>query len=829
MVFRFILPLLAAAALTWGQSATSAGTVNGTVTDPTGAVIPGADVTLANPVSGFQRATKSDAMGNFAFQNVPLNSYHLQSSAAGFSMMEQDVEVRSSVPVNLKIALALAGSKTEVQVEATGSDLVETVPSAHTDVDRGLFQSLPITTPANGLSDAITLSSPGVAADSNGLFHPLGDHAQSALYLDGQPITDQQSKQFSTQIPLNAIQSMELITSTPDAQYGDKTSLVTNAVTRSGLGAARPFGSLETHYGSFGTYGEDFALGLGTAKFGNFITLNSSRSGRFLDSPEFLPLHDIGNSETIFDRLDYQPTGKDAFHMNLFLARNWFQTPNTYDQQSAGQDQRQLSRTYNIAPGYVHTFSGSMVATFNPYIRSDFVDYYPSSNPFADQPVTIFERRSLKNYGARGDLSIVKGIHNFKTGVQISRTHLDENFGFGITGPTFVDPVEDPGLVPYDLTRGGHMLNFAGRANIDQFAWYAQDAITWHDLTINAGLRVDWYNGLTEDTGIEPRGGIAYHIKPTGTVLRIGYSHTFETPYNENLILSSSTGSGGLAENALGAFGASPLQPGRRDQYNAGFEQAIDKKIVFSADYFWKFTQNGFDFSSLLDTPIVFPINWHKSKIDGVAARVTLTNYKGLSAYTSVGHSRARYFPPESGGLIFDSPLDTQVFRIDHDQAFQQTTYVRYQAPEKHEPWAAFTWRFDSGMVAGAVTDLEDALALSGDEQAAIGFYCGNQVATVSKPITSCASSNFGATRLTIPAPGTYNPDHNPPRIASRNLFDFAAGINNLFHREHFKVKLSILATNLTNKIALYNFLSTFSGTHFVDPRSYQAELGFEF
>jgi hypothetical protein len=821
--------ILAAISPLAAQSAGSAGTVTGIVKDPTGAVVPGATVALANMVSGFQRTTKTEENGVFAFTNVPPNPYHIEITAPGFQPSSEDVVVRSSVPVNLTIALHLAGARTEVRVEAAGADLVETVPSAHTDVDRDLFSKLPLSSAANGMSDAITLSSPGVAADSNGLFHPLGDHAQAALYLDGQPITDQQSKQFSTQIPLNAIQSMEMITSTPDAQYGDKTSLVTNAVTRSGLGAPRPFGSFATRYGSFGSYGEDFALGLGGPKFGNFLAANSARSGRFLDSPEFSPLHDAGNNETIFDRLDFQPNGKDTLHLNLFLARNWFQIPNTYDQQFAGQDQRQLSRTFSIAPGYIRTFSSAMVLTVNPYIRSDFINYDPSRDPFADQPATIFENRSLKNFGARADLSFVKGIHNFKTGIQISRTHLDETFGFGITDPSYVDPQEQPGLVPYDLTRGGRLLRFSGAANIDQFAWYAQDSITLGDLTLNAGLRYDWYDGLTRDTGLQPRAGLAYHIKPSGTVLRIGYSHTFETPYNENLILSSSIGSGGLAVNTLGAVAAKPLYPGRRDQYNAGIEQAIDKKIVFSADYFWKYTDNAFDFSSLLNTPIVFPITWSKSKIDGVAARVTLTNFHGLTAYTSFGHSRARYFPPSNGGLIFESPLNDSVFRIDHDQEFQQTTYARYQAPLKIEPWIAFTWRYDSGMVAGTVPDLESALALTADEQAAMGFFCGSEVAAVGRPITTCNSPNYGATRVVIPAPGTYNPDHNPPRIAPRHLFDLAIGFGNLLRQERYKLKLTLMATNLTNNIALYNFLSTFSGTHFVAPRAYQAELGFDF
>jgi len=827
-LFAVSLLLVCSGALSFAQVSAGAGTIQGTVSDPTGALVPGATVNIANPVSGYKRTEMTDQNGAFVFRNVPPNPYHLDVAAQGFTPKAQDVEVRSTVPVNVKIALDLAGATTEVNVESASQDLVETVPSAHTDMDQSLYSKLPLSS-GSGMADLITLASPGVVADSNGFYHPLGDHAQSSLYVDGQPITDQQSKQFSTQIPMNAIQSMELTTSTPNAEFGDKTSLVATAVTRSGLGATQPFGEVDLHYGTFGSYGEDANYGFGTPKFGFFIAADSSRTGRFLDTPEFDPMHDIGNTEVIFNRLDYQPDPTDSLHLNLFLARNWFQIPDTYDQADVGQDQRQLSQTFSIAPNWVHTFGTSLVMTWNPFVREDFINYYPSDNPFADQPATIGERRWLKNFGARGDISWVKGKNNFKSGIQIERTALHEDFDFAITQAGFVDPETQPGLVPYDLTEGGHYLRFLGRANVDEFAWYAQDSITLGNLTLNGGARVDVYHGLTQANAFEPCAGIAYHVKRIGTVLRIGYSHTLETPYNENLILSSSTGIGGLAENAFGAFGAAALRPGRRDQYNAGLEQGIGKKIVISADYFWKYTHNAFDFDTLLDTPLVFPISWRESKIDGVSGRVNLTNTHGFSGFVSFGHTRARYFPPETGGLIFNSPIDTSVFRIDHDQAYEQTTYLRYEAPIKKKPWVALTWRFDSGEVAGAVTDLADLLALDADEQAAVGFYCGSQVASLAHPITQCDSPNFGATRLVIPPPGMYNPDHDPTRVAPRNLLDLGIGTDTLFVRERYKVKLQFTVTNLTNVDALYNFLSTFSGTHFVTPRTYQVELGFLF
>ena len=145
--------------------------------------------------------------------------------------------MRNAIPVQVKVKLAVAGGQTSVTVEAAGADMLENDPSAHIDVDRSLLQKLPSGDPGGGLSQAITYSTGGVAQDGNGLFHPLGDHAQASFVVDGQPISDQQSKVFSTQLPTSAIQSMEVTTGTPNAEFGDKSSLVAQITTRSGLGA----------------------------------------------------------------------------------------------------------------------------------------------------------------------------------------------------------------------------------------------------------------------------------------------------------------------------------------------------------------------------------------------------------------------------------------------------------------------------------------------------------------------------------------------------------------------------------------------------------------
>jgi hypothetical protein len=815
--------------------------------------VAGAQIEIRNPITGYTQSAASGPDGAFRMQNIPPNTYHLQVNASGFADYDKDVQVRTAVPISLRIPLNLAEAQTVVNVEAFGADILENVPYAHNDMDSALYSKLPTMSPGAGLSDAITFGAPGVVADSNGFFHPLGDHAQVTFSVDGEPISDQQSKQFSTQLPLNAIQSMELITGAPNAEFGDKTSLVVSTVTKSGLGQ-KPFGSFTAQYGSFGTVAEETTLGMGGKRFGNFLAANALRSGRFLDTNEFRPIHAAGNNYTIFDRLDYHPSERDSLHLNLFHARNWFQTPNTYDQ--LGQDQRQKVVTYNFAPGYQHTFSPEVLLTVNPFFRQDQVGYYPSNDRFQDTPVSPQESRRLTNWGVRADVAYVHGIHNVKIGTQLMQTKLREQFSLGVTDPGFnavclntqgapqdlpaltdpnrcadlgfvPNPNLQPGLVPYDLTRGGSLFQFADGANINQYVLFLQDTITLGHLSLAPGIRIERYDGLSKASQAQPRFGASYKVNRIGTVLRGAYSRTLETPYNENLILSSSTGAGGLAKNVLGGFGATPIPPGKRNQFNAGLQQAVGKYALIDADYFWKYTDNAFDFGTLLDTAITFPISWRKSKIDGVSFRISTPNLRGFQAYMTMGHTRSRFFGPSNGGLIFNSPLQTNVFRIDHDQAFQQTTHLRYQLP-KSGPWIAFTWRYDSGLVAGAVPDLEAALALSPAQQAAIGFFCGSQVATVNQGIGSCSGA-YGATRLNIPPAGTADEDHNPPRVAPRHLFNLGAGTDNLFHTDRIRTVARFTVENLTNKVALYNFLSTFSGTHFVTPRAYRAELGFTF
>src|SRR5882672_5738558 len=373
-LFILSLSLLPGAKAQSGGSSTS---LAGTVVDPTGAVVANATVEIRNPVSGFNRTANTDSGGKFIIPNIPFNPYHIAVTGPGFARYAQDIDIRSVVPVNLNITLQVKGSAETVTVEGGGEDLLENTSTFHTDVDRDQFDKMPLESRSSSVSSLVTLSSPGIAADSNGLFHGLGDHAENSFSVDGQPITDQQSKVFSNQIPLDSIESMEVISGAPPAEFGEKTSVVINVTTRSGQGMTSPKGSITTSYGSFGTADLGINLGYGGQKWGNFISASGLNSGRFLDPPEFAVFHDKGNEENLFDRVDFQLSQADSIHVNLGFTRSWFQTPNAFDNlnvtdqngNSVGStDQRSQIKTFNIAPSWTRALNPNAVFTLGGFV-----------------------------------------------------------------------------------------------------------------------------------------------------------------------------------------------------------------------------------------------------------------------------------------------------------------------------------------------------------------------------------------------------------------------------------------------------------------------------
>jgi hypothetical protein len=199
---------------------------------------------------------------------------------------------------------------------------------------------------------------------------------------------------------------------------------------------------------------------------------------------------------------------------------------------------------------------------------------------------------------------------------------------------------------------------------------------------------------------------------------------------------------------------------------------------------------------------------------------------------------------------------------------------LQYELPFRKSLWFSMNWRYDSGLVAGAApcynanpnantdclgfsgtTDASgnfipntlngqpyiDLSGLSADQEFQAGLACNGVKATPyagimtqgpSGPLSGCLASQLSSKLLSIAAINAEDADKNPSRVASRNLFDISVGDDNVAHfgdAGRYKISARVTAINITNKYALYNFLSTFSGTHYVTPRAVTAEVSFHF
>ncbi len=204
-----------------------------------------------------------------------------------------------------------------------------------------------------------------------------------------------------------------------------------------------------------------------------------------------------------------------------------------------------------------------------------------------DTPVTASQSRRLTTWNFGGRFNRLQGRHTIRGGVDLQHFPLREHFTFAITDPAFNAPDSEefnPSLVPFDLTRGGSHFSFGDKGSGTLYSAFLQDQIKLGRFQVALGMRYDYYRFLVSGGQWQPRVGFSYHLKETGTVLRASYNRTYQTPPNENLLMSSSEASAVLAPptvtEGLGSA-VRLIRPERQNVYEAGLQQSLGK-IAFS-------------------------------------------------------------------------------------------------------------------------------------------------------------------------------------------------------------------------------------------------------
>jgi hypothetical protein len=782
----------------------SAGTVRGKVIGPDGKAMAGVVVQLRNDITGFKQNVVSGPDGAFTFNNVPFNPYELHVDVQGFQPAHRAVDVHTAVPAEATVQLNVAAVSESISVSAEppAAQLETDNTQSHIDVDKSYIAKAPAAVASRAMEQIVT-STPGFAKDENGRFHFQGAHSQSEYVIDGQTISDQTGATFSNSIDPGIAQGIEIIYGNVPAEFGEKIGAVINLTTKSGLGLGSPKSEAYVGGSKYSTFEAGASLGGGSQTFGYFGSVNGSKSDRFLDPVNFDNLHNRGNTERAFLRLDVARDSTNSFRLTGLLGQTERDVPNTFTQQAAGQDQRVKSSDQNINGGWQSILSPTAILEINAFGRFSKYKLSPSAN---DTPVTATSDRSLNNFGFTPAFTWTNTNHEVKVGATYKRFPIHERFSFGLTDPGLNDPDADgynPNLAPYDLTRGGSLFVFNAKRSGTYYAGYAQDNIKFGDLTTNIGFRYDNNNLPQKESALQPRLGAAYFFPSTRTVVRASYNRVLYTPEYENILLSSSVEAAQLVppevqqSRELGG-GELLVHSERQNAYDLGVQQALGSRIRMDVDFWKRKSRFAGDQDQFENTGIVFPLAFTSGDYKGWNLRFDLARTAGFRGFFSLGHTRAVYVPPLSGGLFLDQgALDTITggpFLIDHDQKLQAQGNLLYDFAESGF-WAGVNYRYDSGLVTDA-----DPTALLDDPD-----------------------NSFAAPYVVVHSGG----DLDPNRIKSRKVLDLSLGAD--LQRYHIPLSVQADLLNATNEKGLYNIESVFGGTHVTPPRMLAVRLRYTY
>ncbi|MGE3844767.1 MAG: carboxypeptidase regulatory-like domain-containing protein [Vicinamibacterales bacterium] len=785
---------LVASLLSSNAEAQTTAVIRGVVTDTFSGVLPGATVRLENSLTGFARTTLTGGEGTFVIPNVPLGLYQLVVDMPGFASLSRPVACHSSVPVELAISLDVASQSDTVTVVPEQALLDTDSAGTRNQLSQARIEQLPAAVGSRGL-EAVLVTFPGFAQNANGAIHPRGAHNQMTFVVDGLTISDQLTGAFANALDASIVQTVELMTGNIPAEFGQKVSGVAVITSRSGLGTARRLtGDVLLAGAGFSTWHGAGQAGGTHGPLGYFGSVTTMRTERFLDQVSRDNLHNGGAFGRGFGRLDLHPRPSDLFRLHVMGGTSSFEVANLRSQQQAGQDQQQRLADLAIWGAYLRTLDASSTLESVVGYRAAAAELRPSPG---DTPVTAVQDRRLSTWTASVRYSRDAGRTTLRAGGDLQRVPVHEAFAMALTDPRFNDPAGDhfnAALLPFDLSRGGTWFRFEQQARGTLASAFLQGVVRARSATISTGLRYDDYRFLVRGRQLQPRVGVSWTLPGAAGVVRASYNRNYQTPPNENLLLSNSAAAAALApasvRQALGDA-HQPIRPERQDVFEVGYQLALSHWGSVDLSAYHKTSRDQQDNNNFFDTGIIFPTTLAAIRVDGFESRLILNPTLGVSGTLSATAGRAISTPPFTGGLFLGQDavdlLSSGPFRIDHDQRLALHGTMHY-APGGGW-WSSASVRYDSGLVANP-----------------------------SDPAVVAQDPDFADLLPYVDL------EADVPRVKPRTIVDLASGWNwTAEGRRAWSVQVQV--ANVTNRTALYNFQSVFVGTRLVQPRTWSVRL----
>jgi hypothetical protein len=764
------LPLL-------GQSST--GELRLRVTDPDGLAIK-ASAQIASDANQFHRVYVTDEAGALTAHSLPFGRYHLRVEREGFSAYDGLIEIRSALPAEYRIKLSIATLSTAVNV-GVESTLLD--PDRTTSLNRIEAQTItdrPAALPGRSLVDLVN-SQPGWLYEGSAVLHPRGSEYQTQFVVDGVPLTDNRSPSFGPEIEADDVDSITIYTAGIPAEYGRKMGGVVEVNTL--RDAQRGWhGELVVSGGSFDTAGGMMRAQLGWDKNVIGASASGNMTAHYLNP--VVPENYTNRSTTGDFSLDYEReiTARDRLSLSVRHELARFEIPNEQIQEADGQLQTASNFETMGIVSYQHIFSSDVLANFRGMVRDH--SHNLSSNP-QSWPIEAFQDNSFNEGYFNGTVSIHRGRHEWKAGIESDALFLNESFSYMITAnpsdPYYpFDPGTPQSLPPFHLNH----------PDLEQ-AGFIEDLIRLGKWTVNAGLRWDHYQLLVNQNAVSPRLSMARYFPSAKLIVHASYDRVFQTPSFENILLSSSPQVESFNTSVLRL----PVEPSHGNYFEFGATRSFVDQLRIEANYFRRYADNFADDDQLLSTAISFPIAFRKAVIYGAETKIEIPKWGRFSGFLSYSYNVGNAWFPVTGGLFLGEEVvnaKTQLnghFPDSQDQRHTSRARIRYNLTSRL--WFASGAEYGSGL----------PFDFNGTSQQALAEY--------GRAVVDKVDLNNGRIKPALKVGASFGAE--------------------IYKKEHRSLRLQGDVENISNRLDVIDFGGLFSGNAIGPARSYWLRMAATF
>jgi len=778
------------------------------------------------------QTVRSEPNAEVVLRDVPFGSYTVVVSSDSLLLAEQQLDVRSPVPIRMTIKALKEYHLGEVTVTEPVGNLVSSATATHTVYTTSQIDQLPAAS-ADKKIEAILLNTPGVVPDEDGRMHVRGEHAQLQYVVDGIPITADLSRVYSSLLNPQFAKTVDIRTGSLDPEYGVATSGVLAITSKSGFDKPL-FARGAVQYGSFGQKGTTVELGGNLHNQSAFYaTASLNESDRYLDPISgFAPIHDYGRSESVFGKFN-SVLGKSAdLNVLAMYDHTLYDVPNSTT--TSIQDQRQSLDDYTAGARLNVQIQEQSLLSFLAYARSGSAEITSGGlkeiSNAADLARAIQENekffiggdRNAQQYGGQVEYSsriVTSGAsHEIKLGVAGEIYPLSEFFTFAVTNPALSDSSLPGGDIRYraiDITQGGQPFLVDQSKQGSRYSAFVQDDLGFGKWRLGFGARFDDFDLFANESYFSPRINAAYLLEDD-LVLRASYNRIVMQAPLENILVSSSDQARTLAGQNQGST-PTRVTSERSHVFELGAGYHLNDYVNLDLTGYSKLIDDFLVNVELGNSGVIFPVNLKQGIVAGGELRAQLHDWNNLYGSLSFSTCLSEGLKPDDGsspiaaGLImgeegqsYSHPFAGESsFFTEHNQLFTAVLNLGYRFSPVLT--ATLGGRFDSGLP----FDLADKNGVGLDEQAS----------RIELERRGYSDAVINLLSLSSDKPGS--PDKS---VAPHAVFDIGL-FANLRSVVSLPLKCSVTVLNVLNTQYLFKFESSFGGTHFGVPRTVLLKL----